>query len=253
VAFDRLLARLFHGDTPPWALKGGYALELQFDTARSTVDIDLTMFRPPVVATVGTDLNQAVRESLQSLASLSLGDWLEFTIGPAMLDIAAAPYGGARYPIEARMDGRIFARFHIDVGIGDVAMFPLVSIETHAWLGFAGIAPAQVQAITREQQFAEKIHAYTMPRTTPNSRVKDLVDLALLVQAQTLSQKEVVRALQLTFERRGTHLIPSKLNVPPLEWQKTFNALAFECGLPTDCQAALETVQHFLQGAMAKS
>ena len=29
--------------------------------------------------------------------------------------------------------------------------------------------------IAREQQFAEKIHAYTLPRNSANSRVKDLV------------------------------------------------------------------------------
>ena len=45
LAFDRLLARFFDNDDAPWALKGGYALELQFKTARSTVDIDLTLFR----------------------------------------------------------------------------------------------------------------------------------------------------------------------------------------------------------------
>jgi hypothetical protein len=36
VAFDRLLARLFLPDQPSWVLKGGYALELLFDTARAT-------------------------------------------------------------------------------------------------------------------------------------------------------------------------------------------------------------------------
>ena len=45
VAFDRLLARLFRVDPAPWALKGGYALELRFKTARTTVDIDLTIQR----------------------------------------------------------------------------------------------------------------------------------------------------------------------------------------------------------------
>ena len=51
VSFDRLLARLFHGETVPWILKGGYALELRFRNARSTVDIDLTLERviAPVV------------------------------------------------------------------------------------------------------------------------------------------------------------------------------------------------------------
>jgi hypothetical protein len=43
LSFDRLLARLFREKTVPWVLKGGYALELRFKTARSTVDIDLTL------------------------------------------------------------------------------------------------------------------------------------------------------------------------------------------------------------------
>jgi hypothetical protein len=51
VSFDRLLARLFREESPPWVLKGGYALELRFKDARSTVDIDLTVQR--VTATVG--------------------------------------------------------------------------------------------------------------------------------------------------------------------------------------------------------
>ena len=38
VSFDRLLARLFRVEPTPWALKGGYALELRFKTARSTID-----------------------------------------------------------------------------------------------------------------------------------------------------------------------------------------------------------------------
>ena len=44
-SFDRLLARLFHRQPAPWALNGGYALELRFQSARSTVDIDLTVRR----------------------------------------------------------------------------------------------------------------------------------------------------------------------------------------------------------------
>jgi hypothetical protein len=92
------------------------------------------------------------------------------------MDLTAAPYGGARYPVEARMDARIFARFHLDVGIGDVVMRPLETVACQDWLGFAGIQGPQVQMIPREQQFAEKIHAYTLLRSAENSRVKDLVD-----------------------------------------------------------------------------
>ena len=40
-AFDRLLCRLFHEPNPPWLLKGGYAMELRIQGARTTRDIDL--------------------------------------------------------------------------------------------------------------------------------------------------------------------------------------------------------------------
>ncbi|MCP4898771.1 MAG: nucleotidyl transferase AbiEii/AbiGii toxin family protein [bacterium] len=44
VAFERLLARLFVQDDPPWLLKGGYALELRLqDQARSTLDLDISV------------------------------------------------------------------------------------------------------------------------------------------------------------------------------------------------------------------
>ena len=78
------------------------------------------------------------------------------------------------------MDGKIFARFHLDAGIGDAVIQPVEIIACRDWLSFAGIAAPQVQTISREQQFAQKLHAYTLPRSSANSRVKDLIDLALL-------------------------------------------------------------------------
>jgi hypothetical protein len=51
--------------------------------------------------------------------------------------------------------------------------------------------------IAREQQFAEKIHAYTLPRNAANSRVKDLVDLALLIGSGGLDKQRIMEALRL--------------------------------------------------------
>lgn len=43
--------------------------------------------------------------------------------------------------------------------------------------------------IPREQQFAEKLYAYTLPCPgAVNSRVRDLVDIVLLIRSDTLSQ-----------------------------------------------------------------
>src|ERR1700686_1568670 len=65
VSFDRLLARLFREDTAPWVLKGGYALELRFKAARSTVDIDLAL-QGVAASTNSGDTNRIVREMLQA-------------------------------------------------------------------------------------------------------------------------------------------------------------------------------------------
>ncbi|PYT33137.1 MAG: hypothetical protein DMG58_08485 [Acidobacteria bacterium] len=60
VSFDRLLARLFREESAPWVLKGGYALELRFKAARSTVDIDLTLQGVVAATSAGDDTNHVV-------------------------------------------------------------------------------------------------------------------------------------------------------------------------------------------------
>jgi hypothetical protein len=168
------------------------------------------------------------------------------------MDLTAAPYGGARYPVEARMDERTFARFHLDAGIGDVVMQPLETVACPDWLGFAGIEAPWVRMIAREQQLAEKIHAYTLPRNAANSRVKDLVDMALLIGSGGLDKQTILDALRLTFERRGTHERPARLDPPPEDWQIPFQALAEECGIPTDVGAVFLGVQEYLEEVLAR-
>ena len=245
VSFDRLLARLFQAEAAPWALKGGYALELRIKTARTTVDIDLALQSGVLPTTNEGEANQMVYEMLQKAASLPLGDWFVYRIGRAVKDLEAAPYGGARYPVEARMDARVFAHFHLDVGIGDTVMKPLETVIGRGWLQFAGIAAPLFRTIPREQQFAEKLHAYTLPRRTPNSRVKDLIDLLLFTRSGELEKKRIAEAVQVTFERRRTHALPSVLPAPPVRWSKHFRELATECRIAEDMEEAFVKVEAF--------
>jgi hypothetical protein len=106
--------------------------------------------------------------------------------------------------------------------------------------------------IAREQQFAEKIHAYTLPRNSVNSRVKDLVDLALLIGSGGLDKQRILDALRLTFERRATHDLPAELIPPPADWQIPFQALAEECKLPTHVGAAFAGVQEYLEELLSR-
>ena len=252
VAFDRFLTRLFQVGEPlalPWALKGGYAMELRIKAARTTKDIDLTIRSVLSPGEKKDDKkNLAVLEKLQECAALSSDDFFVYAIGEPISDLDAAPYGGARFPVEARLDGRVFVGFHLDVGIGDAVMEPLEVIEGRDWLGFAGIASPSLYVIPREQQFAEKLHAYTLPRKgAANTRVRDLVDMVLLIQSGTLKDDKVFEAIRVTFDRRKTHALPSGLLAPPAEWQRPYQAHALECGLSGTVEDAFSILRSFTE------
>lgn len=247
VAFDRLLCRLFANPNAPWLLKGGYAMELRIKSARTTRDIDLAVRSMP--GSGGQWDDAAVRLLLQDLAKADLGDGFEFLIGEPTMDLDAAPYGGSRFPVEASMGDRNFANFHLDVSAGDVLREPFELLEGQDWMGFAGIAPSKVPAISREEQFAEKLHAYSLPREgRPNSRVKDLVDLLLLIESGTLDVDREGQCIEATFRRRDTHPVPSSLEPPPQAWAGPFAELAGKCGLSQDLAAAFSRVAEFISG-----
>jgi hypothetical protein len=239
VAFERLLARLFQPEDPPWLLKGGYALELRLkDQARSTLDLDLSVPHPERLqpgATEGEALSQAhlVYQRLGQAAQSDLGDGFVFLIRPPRQEPTGAPGGGLRCSVEARLSGRIFARFHLDVGLGDPVLDRPEWVKGLALLEFAGIPPARIALYPVAQQLAEKIHAYTFPwQDRDNTRVKDLVDMVLLVDAGEIQPELIKRALVATFEVRGTHPLPDQLPEPPADWAEPYTALAQELGLP---------------------
>lgn len=233
VGFERFLARLFAEEHPPWLLKGGYAFELRLeDRARGTKDLDLTIPAPARLAPPDDAQLESIREHLQEAVERDVGDWFVYRISAAMADLDGAPYGGARFPVAALLDNRTFAKFHVDVGLGDAVIAAPEWVSGRDLLAFAAIPPARVAILPREQQFAEKIHAYTLPRgERVNNRVKDMVDLALLLEVGLPEQEQVRRALTATFARRQTHLIPARLALPPEGWREAYAALAAECGV----------------------
>lgn len=239
VAFDRLLVRLFADGNPPWRLKGGYALELKLAMARTTRDLDLGLSADGFGS-------EDMLELLQAAAGADAGDFFVFTIGEPTMDLDGAPYGGSRHPVEVHLDGRLFARFHLDVGLGDVQREPFEWIEPREWLSFAGMPAGKFPSISREEHFAQKIHAYTMPRSDrPNTRVKELVDLVLLIEAGGLDRERLIRDVDDTFSRRKSHPVPEVLDPPPDFWQPGFFRLAAECGIASDISEQFEKVRVF--------
>jgi hypothetical protein len=124
---------------------------------------------------------------------------------------------------------------------------PLDVVTGKDWLGFGGIAAPSFPIISAEQQFAEKLHAYTLPRgERTNTRTKDLIDMMLLIRGGNLEQEKTAGAIRATFTRRATHEVPRKLDSPPAEWAPVFGALAKECGVAMTMKEGFELTREFI-------
>lgn len=122
VAFERLLARLFDdGLQQPWVLKGGYSLELRLrDVARATVDLDLSIPTPNPNFSDLENWPRAVRETLQVALERDLDDTFTFFLSNSEIELQGPTYGGIRFTVDARILDTTFAKFHLDVAIGDL-------------------------------------------------------------------------------------------------------------------------------------
>jgi predicted nucleotidyltransferase component of viral defense system len=198
VAFDRLLARLFVVAPDRWVLKGALALDYRFgDRARATKDVDLVIAGDETSATA--DLLAAQATDLSDFFALAI----ERTAGLDRLIEGAA----VRYHVRAELAGRIFDEFVLDVGFDPPAGVRFDRLRGPDLLAFADIAPVEVFSLPLEFHVAEKLHAYSRgygAGALVSTRVKDLLDLALIPSEARLDARRLHVALEETFERRAS-------------------------------------------------
>ncbi len=254
VAFERFLSRLFKNEDSHWVLKGGYAMELRISLARATRDIDLVMRKPYLRPNFWNDKGQEMLKMLREYAAVDIGDFFEYIIGEPMHDLENAPYGGARYPIDAQIDGRSFVKFHIDVSSGDSVEEPYEYLNGNPWLAFANIPAVSFPSICQEEQFSEKLHAYTLPRRDrENSRVRDLIDMVLLIDQGTINETKLLHCIQKTFRIRNTHSLPIKLPTPPAFWKTPFADMATSCQIDPSIDLQFEKLCAFCHEILAQT
>lgn len=216
LVFQRLLARLAqHG----LVLKGGYCLEIRLGgLARTTKDIDLVgriaRARDP------DDLLDALEAAL---AAPGLDDG--FTFRPAVprrLRDEGTGQPAWRVPVQALVDGSPFADIKVDlVGQVEEVTGATELIEVPPPIAAPGSGPVTVDAVDPYQHAAEKLHAYSRiyAGDRPSSRVKDLVDLVLLVDAGLLpSSERLGRRVAVVWELRDRTRPPETLPEPPESW-----------------------------------
>ena len=247
LVFDRFLARIVAVLKDTVLLKGGLVLELRLDRARTTKDIDLRLTGSP--ETVLVDLQEAGRQVL--------GDFMTFEVSrdkdQPKIQNDGMKYEGLRFRAECRLAGKLYGQaFGVDVAFGDPVLGEPETVTTDDVLGFAGITPPVLRLYPVETHIAEKLHAYTMPRARPNTRVKDLPDIALLASTGHLDATQVRLALQRTFDFRATHPLPPFLPDPPGLWSAPYREMARENELAwTTIEQLTTAVAEFLNPVLA--
>lgn len=250
LAMERFLARLLALVPDTCMLKGGLALEFRLARARSTTDIDLRFAGDPA----------ATERILQTAAAHvpSPDDYFRFEVEPdpdaPAIEGDGVRYLGFRFRARATIAGRHFASFGLDVAYADAVHGPPDWRTRSEILSFIGVPPVHVPIYPIATHLAEKVHAYTLPRPPerPNSRLKDLPDIALLATTSELDAQELRTGLHRTFAFRGTHPLPPRLPPPSVSWNDRYPRLAREEELAWHSLDALETaVRAFIDPLLA--
>ncbi len=213
LVFDRFLARVTRELGESVMLKGGLVVELRVDRARTTKDVDLRVMGVPT----------GLLERLVRAARLELGDFMLFTVAldaehPAITNEGMV-YEGQRYRVNCALAGKPYGQpFGLDIAFADPIFGEPDIVMADDVLGFAGIEPPSLRLYPIETHLAEKLHAYTLPRKRPNSRIKDLPDIALLAGVRKIDPSRLRAALAQTFDARKTHPVPSSLPSPSPRW-----------------------------------
>ncbi|MEX0832684.1 MAG: nucleotidyl transferase AbiEii/AbiGii toxin family protein [Actinomycetota bacterium] len=225
VVFERMLARLEHAAPGRWIVKGGTALEIRMPgRARRTRDLDMAT-REDVAE--GKEMKASL---VSALTEDPFEDWFEFEIAePRSLNTDEAGRPGWRFAVDCLLAGRTFANVRVDV----VARRDEISATERArvteLLEFAGLPAVEVEVVDASQHFAEKLHAYSKSYgERPNTRVRDLVDMVLLVEDGLVPDAQQFVLVEHVFAARMTHPVPLEFPDPPPNWEEHYEQIVEE-------------------------
>ncbi len=221
LVMDRLATRVTEEFGEAVVLKGGVVLELRLAEARATKDLDLHLIGDPALTL----------DRLRRAGRSQLADHLAFEIQVdarhPTIDAEGMRYEGQRYVVQARLAGKPYGGpFGVDVAFAEPMVGEPERLRGSTFLAFADIPAPMFRAYPLETHIAEKLHAYTMPRPRPNSRVKDLPDMALLGSVRPVDAFILRRAIDQTFAHRAVHPVPRALPQPSETWRTPYHRIA---------------------------
>ena len=201
-ALERFLYRLSqspHADR--FLLKGALLFTLWYDMPhRPTRDADLLGFGP-------SDL-QSIGQTFRDIASIKVDDGISFDPESVnAVDIRKdAGYAGARVVIIGEL-AKARCKTQIDIGFGDAVTPGPVQSEYPVLL--KDFPAPRLRTYPVYTVISEKLHAIALLGMT-NSRVKDYLDLWVMLDRESLNMNTLAQAISATFTRRGM-TIPTEL------------------------------------------
>jgi hypothetical protein len=231
VVMERFLARVVAVFPDTTILKGGLALELRLERARTTKDIDLRLLGSPGMT--------AVYMAKAAAHPVTPDDYLSFTaeLDPEHPTVRGegVVYEGFRYKVTPFIAAERYGdAFGVDVSFADALHGEPVTLIGGDAFAFIGVPPVTIRVYPPGSHIAEKLHAYTLPRRpdSENSRIKDLPDIALIAAIKGLDATDLLVAIQKTFVFRATHDVPASLPDAPTSWMEGYRRMAVQEGLP---------------------
>ena len=201
-ALERFLDRLSqsaHADR--FLLKGALLFTLWYDMPhRPTRDADLLGFGP-------SDL-QSIVQTFRDIASIPVDDGITFDPESVIAeDIRKeAGYAGARVLITGEI-AKARCKTQIDIGFGDAVTPGPVQSEYPVLL--EDFPAPRLRTYPVYTVISEKLHAIALLGMT-NSRVKDYLDLWVMLDRESLNMNTLAQAISATFTRRGM-TVPTEL------------------------------------------
>ena len=222
---------------PSGVVKGGTAMQLRLGPGRSRFSQDLDVARAGAL----DEFEAGYRKNLRT-------GWAGFS-GELVAKTPPSPVGvPARYvmrPCQVRVTYGTggtpwrtveFELGHDELGCTDAPEIEIAADVIGIFVRIGLPTPAALPLMARHHQVVQKLHACTAPG---NDRARDLVDLQLLLDPDTLDYANTARLARRLFTARQGHAWPPRVVEQP-GWASIYREAATDLSVATSLDAAIE-------------
>ncbi len=223
VVFQRIVTRLQRAEPGRWVLKGGMAMEVRLqDAARLTKDLDLGLRERNIGA---AELRDRV---IEALTGDDDGDGFRFAVGlPSRMTDDGSGQPTWRVAVDVELAGRQFGVIKLDVSPRSHELDATDTVTLPNALDFAGFATVEIEIVDIHRHAAEKLHGMLKDfGERENSRVRDLADLMLMLNARLLSAAQLADVVTDVWGERDLTAPPATFPDLPTSWPGRYEPMA---------------------------